>query len=136
MQARMTAELNSRKAELSGQMKAKAEEARGRLQAKQQQVEAELKALEKIIQDEVEREIKNLNPKIQRQVEDVDKKVKELQEQRKQLAEKIAADISREVGEVAQKKNIDMVIGGHEFSTYDDVTDQAMVAIKTMGSSK
>ena len=132
----MTAELNSRKAELSGQMQAKAEEARGRLQAKQQQVEAELKALEEIISKEMAERLKELDPKVQRQVEEVDKEVKNLQEQRKQLAEKIAADISREVGEVAQKKKIDMVIGGHEFSTYDDVTDQAMVAIKTMGSSK
>ena len=136
MQARMASELEARKAELSGQMQAKAAEARARLQAKQDQVEAELKQVEELLTKEMQQQLEKLAPDTQKKMDEVEKEVKELQEQRKQLAEKIAADISREVGEVAQKKEIDMVVGGHEFSTYDDITDQAMVAIKTMGSSK
>lgn len=136
MQGRMASELEARKSELSAQMSAEAEKARARLKAKQEQVEAELKRMEEVISVEMEKELAKLNPETQKKIEAVDKEVKGLQDQRKQLADKIASDISREVGEVAAKKEIDMVVGGFEFSTYDDITDQAMVAIKTMGSSK
>lgn len=136
MQARMASELEARKAELSAQMSGKAEQARARLKAKQEQVEAELKRMEELIAKEMKEQLEKLAPETQKKIDAVDREVEALQGQRKQLAEKMAADISREVGEVAQKKGVEMVVGGFEFSSYDDITDQAMVAIKTMGSSK
>lgn len=136
MQARMAAELEARKAELSAQMSGKADQARARLKAKQEQVEAELNRLQEMIAEDLKKQMDELAPETQKKVEAVEQEVRALQDQRKQLAEKIAADISREVGEVAQKKGVEMVVGGFEFSSYDDITDQAMVAIKTMGSSK
>ncbi len=136
MQARMASELEARKAELSAQMRDKAAQASARLKAKQEQVEAELNRIQEVIAQDLKKEMDKLAPETQKKIETVDNEVKALQGQRKQLAEKIAADISREVGEVAQKKGVEMVVGGFEFSSYDDITDQAMVAIKTMGSSK
>jgi hypothetical protein len=137
MQARMNAELESKKAQLQGQMAGKAEEAKGRLQAKQAQVEAELKAIEAKITEDVKKRINELNPKTKVAVQKVEKEVEALQKQRKELAEKIAADISREVGEVAKKKEVDMVVGvvpNFEYSSYPDVTEQAKVAIQTEDS--
>lgn len=137
MQSRMNAELQARKAELQGAMAAKTGEAKARLEAKQIQVEAELKEIEKTITEDVTRRINELSPKTKAQVEKVDKEIEKLQEERKILAEKIAADISREVGEVAQKKAVDMVVGvvpKFEYSSYPDITEQAKVAVQTEDS--
>ncbi len=137
MQSRMQAELNARKAELTAQMQAKGEEARGRLKAKQAQVEAELKAVEKQITDEVTKKLAELDPKTQEKVKAAEKQVAELQKQRKDMADSIAADISREVGEVAKKKDVDMVIGvvpNFEWTSYPDVTEQAKVAVQVEDS--
>jgi hypothetical protein len=137
MQARMNAELEAKKAQLQGQMAGKAEEAKARLQAKQAQVEAELKAIEKQITEDVTKRINELNPKTKALVEKTEKEVKELQAQRKELADKIAADISREVGDVAKKKEVDMVVGvipDFEYSAYPDLTEQAKVAVQTEDS--
>jgi hypothetical protein len=137
MQSRMTAELEARKAELQGTMGAKAEEAKARLQAKQEQVEAELKAIEKQITEDVAKRINELSPQTKAKVDKVNKEVEELQKQRKELADRIAADISREVGDVAKKKNVEMVVGvmpKFEYSSYPDITEQAKVAVQTEDS--
>jgi hypothetical protein len=137
MQSRMNAELEARKAELQSAMLAKSGEAKARLEAKQAQVEAELKEIEKTITEDVAKRINELSPKTKAQVEKVDQEIEKLKEERKLLAEKIAADISREVGEVAQKKEIDMVIGvvpKFEYSSYPDLTELAKVAVQTEDS--
>ena len=137
MQARMASELEARKAQLMPQVQAKAAEAQGRLQAKQAQVEAELVKIQKEVEEEIKKQITALAPETKAKIEAMDKKIKELQDQRKQAAEKIAADISREVGAIAQKKEFDMVVGvvpNHEYSSYTDLTELSKVAVTTEAS--
>lgn len=137
MQSRMAAELASRKSELTAQMQAKGEEARTRLKAKQEQVEAELKKIEEEITREVAAKIGELDPETGKKVKAAEAKVENLKKQRKEMADGIAADISREVGTVAQKKDVDMVIGvvpNFEWTSYPDVTEQAKVAVQVEDS--
>jgi hypothetical protein len=137
MQARMTAELESRKAHLRDEMAGKAAEAKRRLQAKQDQVKKELAALEIQIAKEISEKADKLAPKTKAKIDKVDAEVKKLQDERKQAAEKIAADISREVGGVAQKKDVDMVVGvvpNYEYSSFTDLTELSKVAVQTENS--
>ena len=136
IEGRMAAELEAKKAALSGQMKAKADQARARLEAKQQQVEGELKSVQAQIEKEIAQSLDKLSPETKSKIEKNDAKAKELQEQRKVLFEKMTADLNREIGEVAQKKDIDMVLGGFDYSAYPDLTDQAVVAVKQMENTK
>ena len=137
MQARMSSELASRKAELESQMRAKGAAARERLESKQAQVQAELEALEKEISEELMARAQELSPETKAKVDKANEELENLVEQRKELADKIAADISREVGEVADKKGVDMVVGvvpKFEWTNYPDLTEQAKVAIQTEDS--
>lgn len=137
MQSRMQAELNARKAELTAQMQAKGDQARSRLKAKQEQVEAELKKIEEEITREVAARLEQLDPETKKKVTAAEQQVEELQKQRKEMADSIAADISREVGRVAQKKDVDMVIGvvpNFEWTSYPDMTEQAKVAVQVEDS--
>lgn len=137
MRARMNAELSARQSELKGQMAGKAAEAKARLEAKQEQVQKELKEIEIEIAKTLAERAKELSPQTKAKVDKATKEVEELQKQRQALADQIAADISREVGEVAKKKGADMVVGvvpNLEYSSYPDITELAKVAVQTEDS--
>ncbi len=133
--SKMESEMAARKSELEAQMRQKEGEARSQLEAKSKQIEARLRELEKTIKAELTRRSDFLDKATQAKLDQVKRDLEKVRAERKQLYEKMLADLSEMVGKVAQKKNVPGVIGQSLVNIdLEDLTDLSMVEVKQMES--
>ncbi len=149
---KMTPELKAliakEEARLTAEMQAASEEAKAKMEAEQASAMARLKAKsEELTQriDKVKAEMKkamevaskeSLSPATQAKIEMKQAQYDKLQKQRTELYDRMVADLKGDIGAVAQKNKIDIVIGSYVYrdekrDDVPDLTDYAMVAIKT-----
>lgn len=135
-------------ARLEAEMQAAADDARQKMEAEQATQMARLKAK----QTELKERMAKLQDELKKVLEDTNKQglsdatkeklavkeaqYKELEQQRKELYDKMVADLKGDIGAVAEKNKVDIVIGSYVYRDESrddcvDLTDYAMVAIKT-----
>ncbi len=130
--------------ELRAKMEAEAAAARQKMEAEQGAAVARLKAKSEELKARIEKQQEELKKAVQANAREglsaaTKEKIKVLEEQRDKLQtqrtelfDKMVADLKGDIGEVAKKQKIDIVIGTYiENRGCVDLTDYAMVAIKT-----
>lgn len=131
IKATINAELSARKAQMQATMEARSAEARERLKKKQKEIEKRLASLSTQLKQMVEDSADQVSDVTKKKMEDVEAQVKELEGQRKELYDKMLADLSTIVGEVAEKQDVPAVIGKFVVNLHcKDLTDLSMVAVK------
>ena len=136
IKSRMAGELAAKKARLQQQMEAKMAEATARLQKKQKEVEASLKALEKQIEEDVNKALTEGDPEVKKQIDAITADIETHKKEANSLYEQITKDVNTQVGKVAEKKEVEMVIGQYEYKdpSYLDLTDFSRVSVQQMES--
>lgn len=130
--------------ELRSKMEAEAAAARQKMEAEQGVAVARLKKKSEELKARIERQQADLQKVVQANAREglsaaTKEKIKVLEEQRNKLQaqrtelfDKMVADLKGDIGEVARKQKVDIVIGTYvENRNCVDLTDYAMVAIKT-----
>lgn len=134
-QARMESEMAVRKNELQARMQQKEQEARARLEAKASEIQDRLAKLDQQLRKQFEGRTDFLDKATKEKLEQVKQDLEKAQADRKQVYEKMLADIGMAVGKVAGKKEIPCVIGQFVVNTHlEDLTDLSMVEVKQIGS--
>lgn len=131
IKAQINGEMAARKAQMQATMEARSNEARTRLQKKQKEIEKRLSDLSKQLKEMVDQSTDDVSDDTKKKMDTVKAKLEEFQAQRKELYEKMVADLSTLVGEVAKKQNVPSVIGKFVVNLHcKDLTDLSMVAVK------
>lgn len=130
--------------ELRAKMEAEAAAARQKMEAEQGVAVARLKTKSEELKARIEKQQEELKKAVQANAREglsaaTKEKIKVLEEQRDKLQtqrtelfDKMVADLKGDIGEVAKKQKVDIVIGTYvENRGCVDLTDYAMVAIKT-----
>jgi len=130
--------------ELRAKMEAEAAAARQKMEAEQGVAVARLKRKSEELKARIEKQQADLQRVVQANAREglsaaTKEKIKVLEEQRDKLQaqrtelfDKMVADLKGDIGEVARKQKVDIVIGTYvENRNCVDLTDYAMVAIKT-----
>lgn len=134
-QARMEGEMATRKAELQARMKQKENEARARLKAKADQIQERLSALNTQLQKQFAGRTDFLDKATKAKLEQVKQDLEKARADRKQVFDKMLADLEKAVGKVAEKKDIPCVVGQFVVNNdLTDLTDLSMVEVKQIGS--
>ena len=125
------AEMKAKQQEMQAAMKKRAEEANAILAKKQAEVEKRLRALQAQLNDLVKKTYENVSPETRKKMDDVQAKLDELKKQRQNMYDAMIASLSQVVGQVAEKQNVQTVIGSYIVNVNCvDLTDLAMVALK------
>ena len=131
IRATINGEMESRKAQMQSAMQSRSAEARERLKKKQAEVEKRLGDLQAQLKDMVEKSADQVSDDTRKKMDDVKARLEGLEKQRKELYDRMVADLSGKVGEVAKKQDIPAVIGSCVANLgCKDLTDLAMVAVK------
>ncbi|MCE7871982.1 hypothetical protein DYH09_16610 [bacterium CPR1] len=130
--------------ELRSKMEAEAAVARQKMEAEQGAAVARLKTKSEELKARIEKQQEELKKAVQtnareglsaatkEKIKVLEEQREKLQTQRSELFDKMVADLKGDIGEVAKKQQIDIVIGTYvENRGCVDLTDYAMVAIKT-----
>lgn len=134
-QSRMESEMASRKAELQARMSQKENEARARLKEKADQIQKRLTELNTQLQKQFAGRTDFLDKATKAKLEQVKQDLEKARADRKQVFDKMLADLDKAVGKVAEKKNIPCVVGQFVVNNdLTDLTDLSMVEVKQIGS--
>ncbi len=127
----VNAEMKAKQDEMQATMQKRSQEARAKLEKKQADVEKRLRKLQDQLNDLVQKTYANVSDDTRKKMDDVQAKIDELKKQREDMDTAIRNDLSQIVAGVAQKQNIDTVVGSYIVNIdCIDLTDLAMVALK------
>ena len=127
----VNAEMQAKQKEMQAAMKQRAEEAQAKLRKKQADVEKRLLKIQKQLNDLVQKSCNNVSDETRKKMDDVEAKIAELEKQRGELYDAMVASLSDVVGGVAEKQQVDIVVGKYIVNVdCTDLTDLSMVSLK------
>lgn len=127
----VNAEMQAKQKEMQTAMKKRADEAQAKLRKKQTEVEKRLLKIQKQLNDMVQKSYENVSDDTRKKMDDVEAKIADLEKQRNELHDAMVASLSGVVGGVAEKQNVDIVVGKYIVNVdCTDLTDLSMVALK------
>ena len=127
----VNAEMQAKQKEMQAAMKQRAEEAQAKLRKKQTEVEKRLLKIQNQLNALVQKSYENVSDETRKKMDDVKTKIAELEKQRSELHDSMVASLSDVVGGVAEKQQVDIVVGKYIVNVdCTDLTDLSMVALK------
>ncbi|MGM9992352.1 MAG: hypothetical protein ACI376_05840 [Candidatus Bruticola sp.] len=132
IKATINAEMEAKKASMTAAMQQKAEEAQRNMEKKQAELEKRLMATQKQLEAMVKNSQNDVSDETRKKMDDIKAKIEDLQKQRTELHDSMAADLRKVISKIAAEQEGQPSVIGTYVMNIDclDLTDKTMIALE------